>query len=129
MTTPATPRTLLTLARVLIAALFLVAGARKLLSYAGTLGYFTQLGIPLPELALPLTIFIELAGGAALVAGWRLHLVAPVMAVFTLVTAFAGHRFWAADPAQFSGQLNHFLKNIAIVGAFISMAVQARTEK
>jgi putative oxidoreductase len=117
----------LAVARILIAALFLVAGARKLLTYAGTLAYFGKLGIPVPELVLPLTIALELAGGIALVAGWRISWVAPILAAFTLGTALIGHAFWAADPAQFNAQLNNFLKNLAIVGAFIALAMQART--
>lgn len=117
---------LVTVARILVAALFLVAGARKLLTYAGTLAYFTKLGIPAPELVLPLTIALELVGGIALVAGWRINWVAPILAVFTLGAALLGHAFWAADPAQFNAQLNHFLKNIAIVGAFIALAINAR---
>lgn len=116
----------LLVARALIALLFLVAGVRKLMYYSGTLGYFAQLGIPVPELVLPLTILIEIAGGMAVVAGWRLQLVAPVMAVFTLGTALVGHRFWAADAAQFTPQLNNFLKNVAIAGAFVLLAVQSR---
>lgn len=117
----------LLVARILMALLFLVAGVRKLMYYSGTLGYFSQLGIPMPELVLPLTILIEIAGGMAVVAGWRLHLVAPAMALFTLGTALVGHRFWAADAAQFTPQLNSFLKNIAIVGAFIVLAIQPRS--
>ena len=47
------------------------------------------------------------------------------MAVFTLLTAFAAHRFWDADAASFSNQLNNFLKNIAIIGGFVTVAFEA----
>ena len=120
-------RQVLAIARILVAVLFIVAGARKLLTYAGTLAYFTKLGIPAPELVLPLTIALELIGGIALVAGWKINWVAPILAAFTLGAALIGHAFWAAEPAQFSAQLNNFLKNLAIVGAFIALAIQART--
>ena len=115
-------------ARVLIALLFLVAGMRKLMYYAATLGYFAQLGIPAPEVVLPLTILLEVGGGLAVIAGWRMQIVGPIMAMFTLGTALIAHRFWSADQAQFTPQLNNFLKNVSIMGAFIALAVQGRVD-
>jgi putative oxidoreductase len=120
MTTPHT--TAYTAARALMAAIFLVAGVRKLMGYAGTLGYFGSLGIPLPEVVLPLTILLELGGGIALLIGWRTNWVAVALGLFTLASALLAHRFWAAEPAQFSNQLNHFLKNVAIAGGFLLVA-------
>ena len=109
-------------ARALMAVIFLVAGIRKLLGYAGTLGYFGALGIPLPDLLLPLTILLEIGGGIALLIGWRARWVAAALGLFSLVSALLAHRFWAADPAQFANQLNHFLKNVAIAGGFLLVA-------
>ena len=114
-------------ARVLIALLFLVAGVRKLLAYGMTVGYFAKLGIPMPEAVAALTIAIEIGGAILLVVGWRLAIVSAVMAAFTLGTALIAHRFWAeSDPMAFGNQLNNFLKNIAIVGGFAMLIVDAR---
>jgi putative oxidoreductase len=112
-------------ARVLMAVIFLVAGVRKLMTYGATLGYFAKLGIPMAEVVLPLTIALEVGGGLLLVAGWRVQWVAAALAVFTLATAFTAHAFWAADAAQFAGQLNNFLKNVAMVGGFVLLIAQA----
>ncbi|WP_081074232.1 DoxX family protein [Burkholderia diffusa] len=106
-------------ARVLMASLFLVAGIRKVLTWKMMLAYFSGLGIPVPELVLPLTVAVEIGGGVALIAGWRLREVTFVMAGFTLFTGFVAHRFWMADGAQFSNQLNHFFKNVALTGGFL----------
>ncbi len=116
-------------ARVLMAAIFLIAGTRKLMTYGATLGYFAKLGIPLPDVVLPLTIALEIGGGLLLVAGWRVKWVAGALALFTLATAFAAHAFWAADAAQFNAQLNNFLKNVAMVGGFLLLIVQARARE
>lgn len=113
-------------ARVLMAAIFLIAGVRKLMTYGATLGYFAKLGIPLPDVVLPLTIALEIGGGLLLVAGWRVKWVAGALALFTIATAFAAHAFWSADAAQFNAQLNNFLKNVAMVGGFLVLIVQAR---
>lgn len=112
-------------ARVLMAVIFLVAGVRKLMTYGATLGYFAKLGIPLADVVLPLTIALEVGGGLLLVTGWRVQWVAAALALFTLATAFTAHAFWAADAAQFSGQLNNFLKNVAMVGGFLMLIVHA----
>lgn len=124
MTTTSSLKLALT-ARVLMAVIFLVAGVRKLLTYGATLGYFTKLGIPVPEMVLPLTIALEIGGALLLIAGLRVQWVAGVLALFTLATAFIAHAFWTVDAAQFAGQLNNFLKNVAMVGGFLMIIVQA----
>lgn len=124
MQTPLNPT--MAVARILIALLYIVAGVVKLIYYTGTLGYFTKIGVPLADVALPLVILIEFGGGIALAIGWQLRFVAPVLAVFTLIAALVGHQFWAADPSQFTTQLYNFLKNLAIIGAFIVLFVADR---
>jgi putative oxidoreductase len=111
-------------ARTLMALLFLIAGVRKLLDWGGTMAYFAKLGVPLPELIVPLTVLIEIGGGLALVTGWKIRIVASGMAIYTLGTALIAHRFWQVDAAQFSNQLNNFFKNIAMIGGFLLLIVQ-----
>jgi putative oxidoreductase len=109
-------------ARLLMAAIFVLSGLRKALAFAGTAGYFAKLGLPAPEVITALVILIEVGGGLLLIAGWQLKPVALAMAAFTLATAFIGHAFWAAPPEQFGGQLNNFMKNVAMVGGFLLLS-------
>src|SRR3954467_14974207 len=99
-------RTLYMLARLCVAALFIIAGVRKVMAYAGTVKYFGGIGLPMPEIIAPLVMLIEVGGGLALLFGFRTQIIAAVLALFTLGTALIGHQFWSADAAQFSGQLN-----------------------
>ena len=117
------------IARVLIALIFFVAGVRKLLTFAATAAYFSKLGLPAPEVVAALVALIEVGGSIALVVGWRLREVAVGMGVFTLVTAVIGHPFWSVEPEQFSGQLNNCMKNVAITGAFLLLALQGEKSK
>ena len=120
-------RGLALLGRSLIALIFLIAGLRKALVFTMTVGYFGKLGIPMPELVVPLSIIVEIGGAILLVLGYRLVIVATVMALFTLVAALTAHQFWAAaDPLAYSAQLNNFLKNIAMIGGFVMVIVDAR---
>jgi putative oxidoreductase len=113
--------------RLLIAVIFLLAGFGKLMGYAGTVGYFGKLGIPFPEAVVALSILVELGGGILLVIGYRLVVVASVMAAFTFGAALIGHQFWnATDPTMHMQQMNNFLKNVAMVGGFLMVIVDAR---
>jgi putative oxidoreductase len=114
--------TLLAVARIFIAALFLVAGARKLLGYAATVGYFTKLGFPAPEAVAVIAIVVELGGALLLIAGWRTRLAAWVLIAFVAVATAMAHRFWEFDAAQQANQLNHFLKNLAVIGGLMFVA-------
>ena len=109
-------------ARLAISALFLVAGIRKALAFAGTVGYFTKLGLPMPEVMAVLAIVVEIGGGLLLIIGWKTRWAAMLLIVLTLVATFAAHRFWEVDPAQYGNQLNHFLKNIGIIGGLLLVA-------
>lgn len=113
---------LLLVARIFMAALFLVAGIRKLLTYAGTVGYFTKLGFPAAEVLAAVAIAIELGGGLMLLAGWRTRWAAWLLILFVAVATAMAHRFWEFEPAQFNNQLNHFLKNIALIGGLLFVA-------
>jgi putative oxidoreductase len=111
--------TLLLLARIFIAALFLVAGARKVLGYAGTVGYLTKLGFPAADAFAVIAIIIEIGAGLMLVLGWRTRWAAWILIVFVAVATAMAHRFWQFDAAQQINQLNHFLKNIAVIGGLL----------
>ena len=115
--------TLLLVGRVLLGALFLVVGVRKILMFAGSVGYFTKLGFPAPEAMTVLSIVIEVGGGALLVLGWQTRRVAWLLIAFVVIATFMAHRFWEFDAAQYVAQLNNFLKNAAIIGGLLYVAV------
>jgi putative oxidoreductase len=109
--------------RLLIGALFLVAGVRKLMGVAGAAGYFTKLGFPAADVLVWVAIAIELGGGTLLVLGWQTRRVAWLLIAFVAIATFMAHRFWQFDAAQYANQLNHFLKNAAIVGGLLYVVV------
>ncbi|MGD9802182.1 MAG: DoxX family protein [Hyphomicrobiaceae bacterium] len=119
------------LARLLIASLFLVAGARKVLTFQGVAQMMAAKGFPSPEILLVLTIALELGGGLMLIFNWQAHIAAFALAAFTIVAGSIFHDFWSylgGDAGQFSNQLNHFLKNLAIVGGLLHVAAARRVE-
>lgn len=105
--------------RLLIAALFIVAGIRKIMMWPMQVAYFTKLGFPMPEAFTVLAIVIELGAAILLIVGWRTRLAAWLLALFVVIATFMAHRFWEFDAAQQANQMNHFLKNLAIVGGLM----------
>ena len=109
--------------RILVGILFLVAGIMKAMNIAGTTGYMTKLGFPAPELMAYLSTIIELASGVLLIIGWQTRRVAWLLIVYLLIATGMAHRFWEYEPAQRVNQINHFLKNLALIGAMLYIAV------
>ena len=112
----------LVVGRALLSAVFLVAGVRKILIWGPQVAYFTKLGFPAPEFFTVLAIVIELGAGLALLVGWKTRWAAWLLALFVLIAIFMAHRFWEFDAAQQANQMNHFLKNLAIIGGLMFVA-------
>ena len=110
------------LARILIGALFVTAGVRKAMAIAATAGYFAKLGFPAAEAMAWIAVVIEIGGGLALIIGWQTRLVSWLLAAFVVVATGMAHRFWEFDATQYNAQLNHFLKNSAIIGGLLMFA-------
>lgn len=119
---PAAQSQALLVARILLSALFLTAGIRKVLAIAGTAGYFAKLGMPMPEVMAWVAVVIEIGGAVLLITGWNARRAAWLLIVFTAIATAMAHRFWEFDAAQYGNQLNHFLKNVAIIGGLLYVA-------
>lgn len=113
----------LLIARVLMAAVFLVFGVRAITGFAGSVGYFTKLGFPSPQAMVVLAIIIELVGGIALLIGWKTRWAAWLLAAFVVIATAMAHRFWEYDAAQYVAQMTNFYKNLAIIGGLLVVAV------
>jgi len=106
--------------RILISAMFLIAGLAKVTAYAGTLSYMQSKGVP--GALLPLVIALEMLGAVAIILGYRTRIVAAVLAVFTVAAAVLFHG--GGDQVQ---QLL-FMKNIAIAGGFLLLVARGGGE-
>jgi len=120
---PAAQSQMLLIGRLLLAAIFLVAGIRKLMGIAATVGYFTKLGFPMPEVMAWVAVAIELGGALLLILGWHARKGAWLLILFVAIATAMAHRFWEFDAAQYANQMNHFLKNAAIIGGLLYVAV------
>ena len=108
--------------RLLIAALFLPAGLAKLSGFEGTVGYIASVGLPMATAGAAVAVVVEIAGSAALLAGFQTRVAALVLAAFTLVATVIFHAFWAVPPEQALVQQLMFFKNIAVIGGLLILA-------
>lgn len=108
--------------RAALGSLFLVSGLLKMGRFSGVAAYMASKGLPLADMLLIATIALEVGGGLALIVGWRTRWVAWALAAFTGLAAVIFHAAWAADAQSFQNQLNHLLKNVAIIGGLLYVA-------
>jgi len=105
--------------RILLSLIFILSGFAKLTNFAGTV-QFAATGVPesLATLAIIVAIIVEIGGGLMLLFGFKIRLVALTVAGYTLLAALLFH-FDFAD----QNQMAHFMKNLAITGGLLYVAV------
>lgn len=104
------------IARLFLAALFLLAGLGKITGYEATQAYMESGGVP--GILLPLVILLEVGGGLLLAIGYQARLVALLLAGFSVLAAILYH-------ADFGNQIQMamFLKNLAVAGGLLLIFV------
>lgn len=107
--------------RILMAAIFLMSGFGKLTNFSGTAGFIAGRGMPMAEVLVVGAILFELGGAIMLVIGWKVRWGALLLVLFTIPATLMFHNFWAVDASQYQNQLNHFLKNVAMIGGLLYM--------
>ncbi len=100
------------IARILMAAIFFMAGVGKIFAYTGTQGYMESHGVP--GMLLPLVIGVEIIGSVMIVVGWQTRYAALALAGFTILAALLFH-------LNFADQIQRimFMKNLAITGGLL----------
>jgi len=111
------------LGRWLIASLFILGGVNKIVNFNQTLSSMSEVGLEPSSVLLPLTIFLELAGGLIIALGlrWQVH-AALALAIFTVATNVYFHNFWIYDGPERAYELSLFFKNVVVVGALVFIA-------
>jgi putative oxidoreductase len=110
-------------ARVLLAAIFVIAGFNKLMDPAGSAAYIASGGLP-GWLVWP-TIVVELVGGLAIAAGAFVRPVALALAAFSILAGLLYHLMpgLGAEGMERMMQMIHVQKNLAIAGGLLLLTV------
>jgi putative oxidoreductase len=105
--------------RILLAAIFVISGFGKIGGFEGIAGYIASKGLPMPQVLAALTIALELGGGILLIVGYKVRWVTLAFFLWLIPTTVIFHKFWGIDAAQVQNQMNHFLKNVSIMGGML----------
>jgi len=121
--TTAVQGALVLVARLLIAAIFIVSAvANKIPQFQATAAYMASEGVPNPRFALFGAIGLLLLGGLCVVLGAWTRIGAAFLLVFLIAATYYIHDFWTfADPGQRQLQTIQFMKNMAIAGGLLSL--------
>lgn len=86
-------------------------------------GFAAQQGVPLPELAVPLSGVIALLGGFSILLGYQARIGAWLLVLFLVPVTLTFHDFWTvADPAAAQLEQAMFMKNLSMLGGALLIA-------
>ena len=113
------------IARIVMGLFYWVMAAGLIKDFKPVTGLMAAKGVPAQAPLLAVTVIVWIVGGGALVVGRGVVPGTLVLMALTLLVTPVMHNFWTAPPEQFASELQHFLKNIAIVAGLLSIAATA----
>jgi putative oxidoreductase len=111
-------------ARILVSAIFVQGALGKILGWEGQAAYMRSHGIT--HLVTPLlaaALVIEAGGVVCLLSGLWARTAAAVMCAYLVILSVLVHDFWGAPVARAGMMQTEFLKNMAIAGGLLVLAV------
>jgi len=108
-------------ARILIAAIFIMSGIAKLTDPAGTAEHMVKAGIPAADSLVYVAAFAEIAGGIAVLFGFLTRLAGVGLIILMIITTIAFHHFWTLTGDEQKAQMINFMKNLAIIGGLFML--------
>lgn len=111
--------------RIAIAAVFIPSSISKLTGLAGFVASLEARGVPYASVLGPLGAIIEFLGGIAVLVGMQVRFASVLMILFTVAATLIAHRFWEFEGSARVTQQTQFLKNLAIVGGYVFLAVNS----
>jgi putative oxidoreductase len=109
--------------RILLSMVFLLSGIEKVAMFSMMAGYAAAKGLPMPTVAIGVAAAIEILGGLAILTGFQTKLASWLLFLFLIPTTLLFHNFWAMSGMEKMDNMGHFLKNLAIMGGLLILAV------
>ena len=105
--------------RILFSLIFLVSGTFKVAMYSGMVQMAGSKGLPLPGVAIACAAALELLGALAMIAGFRVRIVAWLWILYLIPLSFIFHNFWAMKGMEQQDNMVHFLLNVGLMGGLL----------
>lgn len=113
----------LLVARILFGGVIAFTGLNHFLQAEQMTGYAQHKGLPAPKVSVLGSGAVLVLGGLAIVTGVFPVLGAIAIAVFLLVAGITMHDFWAVSEEEQQTEMTQFLKNVALAGGALAIAV------
>jgi putative oxidoreductase len=110
-------------ARACLTALFFVSAMGKFMNVAGVANVLSARGVPFPVVFGYGFAALELAGALMVLIGYRARVGAWLLFLLTLGTIIVVHHFWDMQGAARASNQTHALKNLAIMGGLLMVAI------
>ncbi len=108
--------------RILYGGYFMMMGWNHFKNTEMLAGYAQSKGIRSPKLAVRGSGVLLLAGGLGILLGVYVEWAVLALVLFLVPVSFKMHAFWSvSDPMAKMGDMTHFLKNMALLGAALMM--------
>jgi uncharacterized membrane protein YphA (DoxX/SURF4 family) len=115
-------RPLFVLGRAMFGGFFLYNGINHLLHEKMLSRYAASKGTPAPDAAVTASGAMLIAGGLSVLAGVKPRQGLAAIIGFLIPVSLQMHRFWEEeDPERKMTETTHFMKNMALVGAALTM--------
>lgn len=105
--------------RVLLSLIFLLSGTMKVMNWSKSADQMASKGMAMVPFFLLAAIVIELGGGLSLLLGCKARCGALALAFFLVPVTLIFHDFWAYEGQAMEHQMQHFLKNVTIMGGLL----------
>jgi putative oxidoreductase len=113
---------LFVLGRAMFGGFFAYNGLNHLQHSEEMVPYAASKGVRSPEHAVPATGALLLLGGLSVMAGIKPRQGLLAIIAFLIPASLQMHRFWEeTDPQKQQAEMIHFMKNMALVGAALTM--------
>lgn len=111
--------------RLLLGLYFLLPGISKIPSYSETLLLMISKGVPLDQISLLITIFLQIFFGTLIILNKYLRISCILLFILTILINYYIHNFWnlSGDPSQ-GHETQNFVKNLGIAAGLLILATK-----
>jgi putative oxidoreductase len=110
------------LARLAIAAEFIIAALGKALGWSGQAAYMASQGMTMIAPLLGAALLIESVGSLCLITGVKARSAGVIMCVYLGIVTVRLHGFWHMTGGAAGANETHFFKNVGIMGGLLLIA-------
>lgn len=105
--------------RILLSGIFLMSGADKIMRWNDTVAQMEREGVVAAQILLVVATVLEIGGGLSVLLGWLPRLGAASLIVFLIPVTAIYHDFWQYEGEAQMQQMQHFTKNVTIIGGLL----------